>query len=125
LRLVSRILLVEDDEDLVAVMSELLRDAGAEACVAATSLSEVQRRGAEVLDFDLAIVDVNLGSGKPSGVDVCRWLREEGFGGRTVFLTGHAQSHPLVVEAARTAGAQVFAKPMRAEDLVRIAVRGR
>jgi DNA-binding response OmpR family regulator len=118
----GRILLVDDDDDLVAVMGELLRDAGARECVAARSLRDVQLHRNEALRCELAIVDVNLGSGQPSGVDVCLWLRREGFSGRIVFLTGHAQSHPLVAAAVRTAGASVLAKPVRAEDLVRVAV---
>jgi FixJ family two-component response regulator len=121
---VSRVLLVDDDEDLVATMSELLSGAGANSCVVARSLGEVQRQGSEALACEVAIVDVNLGNGQPSGLDVHRWLREQGFGGRTVFLTGHAQSHPLVVAAARLGGVIVLAKPIRTEELLRITQLG-
>jgi DNA-binding response OmpR family regulator len=121
---VGRILLVDDDGDLVAVMGELLREAGALGCVEARSLRDVQLHRAEALGCEVAIVDVNLGSGQPSGVDVCLWLRREGFSGRIVFLTGHAQSNPLVAAAVLTAGASVLVKPVRAEDLVRVAVGG-
>ena len=119
--LVSRVLLVEDDEDLASVLGELLADAGA-GTVSARSLRDVQLRRADALDCDVAVVDINLGADEPSGVDVHRWLRDQGFAGRTVFLTGHAQSHPLVVAAARTAGTSILAKPVRAEQLLQLTV---
>jgi hypothetical protein len=43
----------------------------------------------KVLNCTLAILDVNLGAGNPSGVDAYRWLKQERFVGRVVFLTGH------------------------------------
>jgi DNA-binding response OmpR family regulator len=122
--LVSRVLLVDDDEDLVATMSELLSEAGANGCVVARSLADVQRQAGEALACEVAIVDVNLGTGQPSGVDVHRWLREQRFGGRIIFLTGHAQSHPLVTAAARLGSVTVLAKPVRSEELLRIARLG-
>ena len=53
----------------------------------------------------------------PSGLDAYLWLRKHGFHGRIVFLTGHAGSHPLVVEASRLGDADVVAKPISAEVL--------
>jgi CheY-like chemotaxis protein len=111
-----RILIVEDDADLALLLSELLAGSGAETCVA-HSLDEVQAQEHEALACDLAILDVNLGAYEPTGVDVSRWLRDQGFEGPVVFLTGHARSHPMVAEAASVPGSRVLAKPIAAEDL--------
>jgi DNA-binding response OmpR family regulator len=67
--------------------------------------------------FDLAILDINLGAGSPSGLAGYRWLREHEFAGRVVFLTGHARSHPLVAEASEIGDAVVYEKPMTAAQL--------
>lgn len=112
-----RILLVEDDKDLAELMRELLGDVGAQTYVA-HSLGEAKAQYTDVLACDLAIVDINLGEGQPSGVDVHAWLRAESFGGEIVFLTGHARSHPLVVAAAATPSTRILAKPIDAATLL-------
>lgn len=111
-----RILLVDDDGDLLEVMGLLLSEGGAQV-LAARSMEEVQARRGDALACELAFLDVNLGSGRPSGVDLCDWLRQEGFAGRVVFLTGHARSHPLVARAAAVAGTRVLSKPISAREL--------
>jgi len=72
------------------------------------------------LRCDLALIDINLGAGQPSGVEVYRWLRARGFGGRIFFLTGHAMNSPFVAEAVRLGDAQVLSKPIRPDRLIRL-----
>ncbi|REG29878.1 response regulator receiver domain-containing protein [Archangium gephyra] len=122
-----RVLVLEDDTDLRTILCELLSLSGAEACVGAGSLAEVQRKGAEALGCGLALLDINLGAGVPSGLDAYRWLKENGFSGRTVFLTGHARSHPLVREALELTNVQVVSKPIESKvllSLVRVGSHG-
>lgn len=116
----ARVLIVEDDHDLAEVEHELLVAAGA-MCVVVHSLAEAQLAEDDVLRCDTAIIDVNLGLGQPSGVDVHAWLRSRGFIGRVVFLTGHARTHPLVRQAATTPGTTILAKPVSAHQLTRFA----
>jgi FixJ family two-component response regulator len=59
---------------------------------------------------------VNLGAGKPSGLDVLRWLQLRHFAGRIVFMTGHAGQFPLVAEA-RATGVDVLSKPITLDEL--------
>lgn len=113
-----RVLVLEDDEDLRSILLELLSLSGADACVDAGSLAELKRRQAEALGCGLAILDINLGAGVPSGLDAYEWLKENGFSGRTVFLTGHARSHPLVRQALELSNVQVLSKPIEAKVLV-------
>ena len=109
------IVVLDDDQDLRESVSDVFAVLG-RSCLALPSLAAMCDCDREVLACDLAILDVNLGDGVPSGVDAYAWLRERSFGGRIVFLTGHARSHPLVARAS-TLGAQVLQKPIGTADL--------
>lgn len=113
-----RVLVLEDDADLRSILCELLSLSGADVGVSAGSLEELRRERAAALGCGLALLDINLGAGVPSGLDVYRWLRDNGFSGRTVFLTGHARSHPLVREALELKNVQVLSKPIEAGALL-------
>lgn len=115
--MVDAVLFVDDDDDLRAVMQDILPRLGVRRVVAAGSLREVEVRRDETLACELAILDINLGHGQPNGVRVCEWLEREGFAGRVVFLTGHASSDPRVQEAARLAGSVIASKPLSAAAL--------
>ncbi len=114
-----RILICDDDEDIADVLSEFFRDHGY-ACVATHSFDGVVARGSEALGCSLAILDVNLGPGRPGGVDVFRWLQREHFGGTVVFLTGHAGTSSIL-DGARKLGLPILAKPVAAETLLALA----
>jgi len=114
-----RILICDDDGDLLEVMTQLLRDEGVR-CVTAGSLDEVVAKRSEVLDCSVAVLDVNLGPGRPSGVDVYRWLQRERFGGRVVFLTGHAATSTIVA-AASSSGLPILSKPITSDVLLELA----
>ena len=105
-------LFVDDDEDLRVVMLVALSGFGVRRVVTAASLREVQARRDEVVACQLAILDINLGSGEPTGVQIHEWLQREGFAGRTIFLTGHASNDPRVRDAASLAGTQIISKPL-------------
>ena len=115
-----RVLVLEDDEDLRSILCELLSLSGAEGCVSAGSLEELRRQGGEALGCGLALLDINLGAGVPSGLDAYRWLKDNGFPGRTVFLTGHARSHPLVRQTLELENVQVLSKPIASKVLLEL-----
>jgi DNA-binding response OmpR family regulator len=114
-----RILICDDDPDIAEVMGEFFQDHGME-CVTTHSFDEVVAHRAESLGCSLAILDVNLGFGQPSGIDVFRWLQREHFAGSVVFLTGHAVTSALL-EGVRTLGVRILSKPIEAETLLRLA----
>jgi DNA-binding response OmpR family regulator len=122
--IVSAVLLVDDDDDLREVLRDFLAGEGVEQCVTATSLAEVQSKAAVALGAELAILDVNLGPGRPTGVDVCQWLRAQGFAAPIVFLTGHAASDPRVVEALAVANARVLSKPIGVDEITKLVTKG-
>ena len=119
------VLFVDDDEDLREVMRDILRAVGVHRIVTAASLREVQGRRDEALDCQLAILDINLGTGEPSGVNVYEWLEREGFTGGIVFLTGHAANDPRVQEAANLAGSVIASKPLSVTELRDLSGRSR
>jgi DNA-binding response OmpR family regulator len=112
------VLIVDDDEDLRDSVSDVMAAAGVKKRVLAASLAEVERQSPLALASKLAILDVNLGEGQPTGVDISRWLRDHGFAGAIVFLTGHAATDPRVIAAAAVPNTRIVAKPFSFAGLV-------
>ena len=108
-------LLIDDDADLRDALCDLFALFTAE-CLALPSVAAMVERANKVLACDVAILDVNLGDGEPTGVDAYDWLRRHAFCGHIVFLTGHARSHPAVARAVGL-GVRVLAKPIETDDL--------
>jgi DNA-binding NtrC family response regulator len=117
------ILLLDDDEDLLESVSDLLESLSACRVWKARSVDELGRIDGQALVSRVAILDINLGPGVPSGIDALRWLRERGFAGDAVFLTGHARGFPLVEEAHRM-GVRVLSKPLAIDNLLSLVEGG-
>jgi DNA-binding NtrC family response regulator len=115
--MLETVLLVDDDEDLRAAMDEVLHRLGVRRLIEAGSLRDVEDQREEALACQLALVDINLGYGEPTGINVFEWLEREGFRGRVVFLTGHGSQDPRVQHAATLAGSQVASKPLTTAQL--------
>lgn len=115
--MLDAVLFVDDDDDLREVMHDMLARLGVARVVTAGSLREIEDRREEVLACQLAILDINLGAGQPSGLHVYEWLERARFAGCIVFLTGHASNDPRVQEAARIAGSHVASKPLSITEL--------
>lgn len=118
--MLDAVLFVDDDEDLREVMQEILVRLGIQQVFTAGSLRDVQHMRDDALACQVAIIDINLGVNQPSGVGVFEWLEREGFGGRIVFLTGHASNDPRVREAASVAGSVIAAKPLTVSELQKL-----
>ncbi|HEY0253540.1 MAG TPA: response regulator, partial [Kofleriaceae bacterium] len=101
---------MDDDEDLLQMLENLFSRAKVPH-VCASSLAEVKALGDVLPTLDTALLDINLGVGQPSGVDIAHWLRENGYAPRIIFITGHAPDHPLVKRAAGESG-RVLEKPI-------------
>lgn len=111
------VLFLDDDEDLRDTFTDLVRSVFDRDCHGLRSYRDLVTLGDQALDCGVAILDINLGPQAPSGLEAYNWLRRRGFSGRIVFLTGHANSHPLVVEASRLGDAEVVAKPVSFDAL--------
>jgi FixJ family two-component response regulator len=107
-----KIFLLDDEPDLVMILCQLIELSMGIKCISALSFEEAVRKKEEILQCSDCILDINLGFGKPSGIDMHRWLQENGFTGRIIFLSGHAAEHPLVKAAGRLSGSVVLSKPI-------------
>ncbi len=114
------IFVLEDDDDLRAVLVDLIQRSTHRDCLGLGNLDELRAQRTVALACSLAILDVNLGSGQPSGLDAFAWLRAERFAGRIIFLTGHASSHPLVERAREMGHAIVLPKPLEMSKLLEL-----
>jgi FixJ family two-component response regulator len=110
------ILFLDDDNDLREVATDLFGLLGHTA-LGVASYDELVSLGERALKARVAVLDINLGADRPSGIDAYRWLRDQGFEGAVVFLTGHAPNHPLVAEAVRIGRARVMQKPIHLDAL--------
>jgi FixJ family two-component response regulator len=106
------VLFLDDNDELREIVVELVASISERLCLGLRSFHELQQNRDLVLGCELAILDINLGPGEPSGLDAYGWLVAERFNGRIVFLTGHAKSDPLVERAYRLHNARVFQKPL-------------
>ncbi len=106
------VLFVDDDSDLCQIIELMCQSLPGVECICVGSMSAVLKRAEQVERTSLAILDVNLGSGEPSGIEVCRWLKGHNYRGRIVFLSGHARMDPRVGEAGGISGIDFFQKPM-------------
>jgi FixJ family two-component response regulator len=108
---------VDDDEDLREALLSLLSYLVHAPGLALSGLSQMIEHQDAVLRCRLVILDINLGAGKPSGLDAFHWLKRQAFAGRIVFLTGHARSQPLVQQACALGEARVYEKPIGIAEL--------
>ena len=117
------VLFLEDNQDLRETFVELITVMLGRRCVGVGSYREVVALGKNVAACTAAILDINLGPDQPSGINAYEWLRHNGYTGRIVFLTGHASTHPLVVEATRIGDAEIYSKPID-PDLIQSIIEG-
>lgn len=117
---------LDDNEDLRELMPVVLNSTLEVDCVCFGTLRELQNHSEDVLLAQIAILDINLGPGLPSGIDAFNWLMAQGFRGKILFLTGHARTNPQVAQAEKS-GAMVLEKPLHPDQLissVRSALKG-
>jgi DNA-binding NtrC family response regulator len=111
------VLVVDDDADLRIALGDAIEGLFDKKWIGAASLDDLAALGDRALACELAIIDINLGPNRPSGLDAFEWLQGRNYKGRVAFLTGHARSNPLVERARREHRAGVYEKPLSVEQL--------
>lgn len=111
----ARILIVDDERDLVDAYVRLLERSGHQ-CVGAFDANEaIQVIDAE--SFDLVITDLSLPDS--SGIEIVRHARAKSKDTPIIVMSGH--NTPDVNEAARAAGANIsLLKPVSIAELQRV-----
>jgi DNA-binding NtrC family response regulator len=114
----TELLIVDDDEDMREALADLLQATYGRHVIGAADLDQLVALGHRALECGLVIIDVNLGAGKPTGLDVLTWLRDHGYCGKIVFLTGHGRSTPQVEQAHHLQNVTVLSKPLGVDALL-------
>ncbi len=117
-----RILVVDDEEDVAAILRDILEKAGYE--------SEDVTDGEAVFEkirekkFDLIFLDIDMP--RMSGLDVFKKLRKLGWSGKVCLMTGwpkgveaHREDYLVLLEEG--ALDKILRKPFRKDDVIRAA----
>jgi DNA-binding response OmpR family regulator len=114
---IRRLLIIDDEPDIVAILKYIAEDCGFE--VVATTTSEAFKTSYStfkptVMVIDLAVPDID-------GIELFRWLADEGCTTPILILSGFGEK---VLESARRLGAArglvmagIISKPMHANDV--------
>jgi DNA-binding NtrC family response regulator len=108
---VCKVLIVEDDGDVRAVINEMLACEGYEFLMAADAASMQHLLADE--DVDIVIVDVVLPGGE-SGLRLAQELTDRGYG--VILVTGHHQHFDTVEQS----GHRYLLKPFRMNSLLEL-----
>jgi len=111
----ARILAVDDDPDIVEVVRIFLEPLGYQVAIASDAEKALSVAAEE--PFDLILCDVGLP--KRSGLDVCQALRERGYVGKLVLMTGWDARTVLADKRARSCDT-VLKKPFLGTELLHV-----
>ena len=109
----AKILVVDDEEDLRRLLSDIVTKAGYE--VANASDGDEAIGLVKKTAFDVALLDIQMPN--KSGIEVLKYIQENSAKTKSIILTGYADlKHAM---EAREFGAQDFiSKPYKLEDVL-------
>lgn len=111
----SKILVVEDDENLGLVLRDNLEDEGYAVELATNGAQARELLGSPPEGFDLLMLDIMLPD--TNGYDLCKWARGAGYSGMVMMLTARSLEDDLV--QGFDAGADDYiTKPYRLRELL-------
>jgi len=112
----SRILVVDDEPAMVAVLSEVLKERGYDVLQATTPEKAMQLVREQ--RPDLVLTDIEMPQGKPTGLEVLRQTKALSRAIPVVMITGFATKERAV--AALRAGAQdLIEKPFKIDEVIK------
>jgi DNA-binding response OmpR family regulator len=109
-----KVLLVDDEEELVSTLAERLSFRGIEVDFATTAESAIQI--AEKKTFDIAVLDVKMP--KMRGFEVKKMLEKIHPEMKFLFMTGHGSENDYQIGAAETGEEFYLVKPVKIEVLI-------
>lgn len=109
-----KVLLVDDEEDLVATLAERLSFRGIEADWSTTALQAMVKSAKCV--FDVAVLDVKMPH--VGGIELKKMLEKTSPHMKFIFLTGHGSEEDFV--AGSTEAAHYLVKPLDIESLIKV-----
>ncbi|MBW2092666.1 MAG: response regulator [Deltaproteobacteria bacterium] len=110
-----RVLLVDDEEELVSALAERLSIRGIEADWVTTGEDALKRIQSET--YDLALLDVKLP--RISGLELKKLLQEKNPKMKFIFFTGHGSENNYRVGSAEAGSQYYLVKPVNIDVLVK------
>lgn len=107
-----RILLVDDEEELVSALAERLNIRGIAADFATSGEQALQ--AVERKHYDLVVLDVKMPH--LNGLDLWKQLKQQFPNMKCIFLTGHTSERDF--QAGVNSGAMYLLKPLKIETLI-------
>ncbi|MCD6293384.1 MAG: response regulator [Deltaproteobacteria bacterium] len=109
-----RVLLVDDEQELVETLAERLNIRGIEARW--TTTGDAAMELIEHENFDLAILDIKIPG--ISGIDLHRKMKVECPELKFIFMTGHGSQDDFTAGSAETGKDYYLLKPVNIEELI-------
>ena len=109
-----RILLVDDEQELVSTLAERLRLRGIEADWATSGEDALKK--AEEVSYDLAVLDIKIP--RISGINLKKELQKKSGFMKFVFMTGHGSDEDFQAGAAEAGMEYYLVKPVNIEILI-------
>jgi response regulator RpfG family c-di-GMP phosphodiesterase len=116
--LTSRVLVVDDEEDITTVLGDILRDQGY-AVETASDGSEAWEK-AQAEPFDAVITDLKMP--RMGGLDLLRAIKEAGHATVVVIMTGFATVE-TAIEALKVGAYDYILKPFKVGELLQVVDR--
>jgi len=110
-----RVLLVDDEEELVSALAERLSIRGIEADWVTTGEDALKRIQSET--YDLALLDVKLP--RISGLELKKLIQEKNPKMKFIFFTGHGSENNYRVGSAEAGSQYYLVKPVNIDVLVK------
>lgn len=110
----AKILVVDDEADIRALLAEILTDEGFEVVTAADAAQARLARGKQ--DFDLVLLDIWMPD--VDGISLLKEWNESGICGAVVMMSGHG-TVDTAVEATRLGAVDFIEKPVSLAKLLR------
>ncbi len=109
-----KVLLVDDEEELVSTLAERLSFRGIEVDFATTA--EAAIRLAEARPYHIAVLDVKMP--KMRGFEIKKILEKKQPAMKFIFMTGHGSENDYQIGTAETGEAFYLVKPVKIEVLI-------
>ena len=110
----ARILVVDDEANIRALIDEILSEEGYEVTTAADA--RAARAARREQDFDLVLLDIWMPD--TDGISLLKEWSENGAGGAVVMMSGHG-TVDTAVEATRLGAVDFIEKPVSLQKLLR------
>ncbi len=109
-----RVLLVDDEQELVETLAERLNIRGIEASWATNGQDALEL--IDQKDFDLAVLDVKIPG--INGINLHKRMKEKHPDMRFIFMTGHGSQDDFAAGSAETGVDYYLLKPVTIDELI-------